>query len=402
MPWTAARVGMRATRTPSVAGLLGGGGRGVAQLGVVGQQHHLAGVRAADGVDQLAAGGRLAGAGDHGGGAGLGAQPGEAVAGDHGDDGALGGFGLDADVVAALGGEVGDPDPVRPPGLDARLHGGPASSTWTWTFHSPSPPTTTRESPSASSRVAQPVHRSSRGLQQVDHLEGGPAVVEVLGAVERALAERAARRTGRRRQPRHGSAVHRGRGLPGPGTRRPYRSLPGHRLHQRPQDRHQAASAGVHDARPAEDGELLRGRRPGRRAPPRTRRAPPRASSPLLALRGFGGRRGDGQHGALDRVGDGLPGGARRPGQREAQVSRVDRRRPAPRPYRAATGPGSCRSSRGRRSARRAPWRVRRRRGGCGGAGLMRRRRPPRRPRRRTRRSDRDWCRCPRRRRDRR
>ena len=33
--------------------------------------------------------------------------------------------GRSAPVWHVAGGEVGDPDPVRPPGLDARLHGGP-------------------------------------------------------------------------------------------------------------------------------------------------------------------------------------------------------------------------------------------------------------------------------------
>ena len=89
MPWTAARVGISGDPDALRAGLFGGGGRGVAQVGVVRQQHHLARVGAADGLDEFAAGGRLPGAGEHGGRAGLGVQPGQPLAGHHGHDGPL-------------------------------------------------------------------------------------------------------------------------------------------------------------------------------------------------------------------------------------------------------------------------------------------------------------------------
>ena len=59
-----------------------------------------------------------------------------------------------------LGGEVGDPDPFGPARRDAGLDRRAGSSTWTWTFHSSGPPTTSSESPSAS-RVARSTSTAS-------------------------------------------------------------------------------------------------------------------------------------------------------------------------------------------------------------------------------------------------
>ncbi|GFN07493.1 hypothetical protein Smic_60490 [Streptomyces microflavus] len=123
--------------------------------------------------------------------------------------------------MAALGGEVGDPDPVRPPGLDARLHGGPGVVDMDVDVPEP---VAAHHDQGVAERVepgAQPVHLLVAGLQEVDHLEGGSPAIHVLGAVERALHESAARRNRNpaHRQPHHGPAVHRSRRLPGPGTR---------------------------------------------------------------------------------------------------------------------------------------------------------------------------------------
>ncbi len=74
---------------PLAPHLFGRRGGGVAQVGVVGQQHHLARVGAPYGLDELAARGWLTRACEYGGGAGLRVQPGQALARHHGDDGAL-------------------------------------------------------------------------------------------------------------------------------------------------------------------------------------------------------------------------------------------------------------------------------------------------------------------------
>ena len=110
------------------AGLLGRRGGRVPQLGVVGQQHHLARVGPPDRLDQLSA--RRAappGRASDGGRAGLartarparrrGRRPRPRAA--PAPERPLGG----ARRVRVTGPEVGDADPVRPPGLDARLHG---------------------------------------------------------------------------------------------------------------------------------------------------------------------------------------------------------------------------------------------------------------------------------------
>src|SRR5690606_22217447 len=111
------------------AGLVGRRGGGVAQVGVVGQQDDLAGPGTACGLHELPARGRLPGAGEHRGRARLGVQPGQALARDDGHDGPPGTLGeggaSGAGGVDVGGTEVGDPDPVGPPGLDPGLDGGP-------------------------------------------------------------------------------------------------------------------------------------------------------------------------------------------------------------------------------------------------------------------------------------
>jgi hypothetical protein len=161
------------------AGLLGGSGGGVPQVGVIGQQHDLTRVCPPYGRDQLPAGGRLPGAREHGGRAGLAVEPRQTLARHHGDDGPLGAlpgrpFGTGGVDVAEP--EVGDPDPVRPSGLDARLHGGARVVD----VHVDVPQAVAADHDERVAEGVQPLpqprHGRVVGLQEVDHLEGGPAL----------------------------------------------------------------------------------------------------------------------------------------------------------------------------------------------------------------------------------
>ena len=157
MPWTAERVGMRATRTPSARACSAAAAavwRRSASLGSSTTSRAWA-RRTASTSSPLAGG--SPGAREHGGRARLGAQPGQPLPGHDGDDGAL-----DRAPAAAVRrrrcARRRSPKWVirirygRPASTPAST-AAPASSTCTWTFHRPSPPTTTSESPSPSSRV---------------------------------------------------------------------------------------------------------------------------------------------------------------------------------------------------------------------------------------------------------
>ena len=68
----------------------------------------------------------------------------------------------DPALLLDLLGEVGHPDPLRPPGVERRPRWPPPmSSVWMWQFHSPSPPTTTMESPMPAHTSLKPAMESS-------------------------------------------------------------------------------------------------------------------------------------------------------------------------------------------------------------------------------------------------
>ena len=85
--------------------------------------------------------------------------------------------------------------PARMPASTAA----PTSSTCTWTFHSPSPPTTTSESPSGPSSCAQRRDGVVVGVEQVHHLVRRPALGQVTGRDPRDRDRGRARRVACRR-----------------------------------------------------------------------------------------------------------------------------------------------------------------------------------------------------------
>ena len=175
MPWTAERVGMRATRTPSVRACSAAAAavwRSSASFGsrttsrawarrIASTSSPLAGGSPGRASTVVAPASR--------------AQLGQALPGDDGDDGPLhllAGRTSGAAGVHVAGAEVGDPDPVRPARLDARLHG--RARVVDVDMDVPQPVAADDDE-----RVAEPVEPGPQrgdgrvvGLQEVDHLEG--------------------------------------------------------------------------------------------------------------------------------------------------------------------------------------------------------------------------------------
>ncbi|CAM5237723.1 hypothetical protein SVIOM74S_09329 [Streptomyces violarus] len=336
-------------------------------------------------MHELAARRWLPGACEHGGRAGLGVQPGQALAGHHGHDGTLGalaGRPLGAGGVHVPCAEVGDPDPVGPPGLDTGLDGG--ARVVDMDMDVPQPVAADHDERVAErvEPLTQPLHGRVLGLQQVDHLEGGAVHVGRCGTVGTLPARgadgrselfggfharvraplvrvqalrvpgrpcghtrrRTVRLTGhhaRVRSPRAPSAPSRqGSGPPGLGhhraprprahpqrTRRHRRGrlprpLPRERLHQRPEHRHQPPSAGVDHPGALQDGQLAR-RRGQRRARSLIGRPGHRPAVALGTAGRVGSGRGDREDRALDGVGHGLPGGVGRVPQGQPQAPAV-------------------------------------------------------------------------------
>ncbi len=283
------------------AGLFGGGRGGVPQVGVVGQQHHLAGVCLADGLDQFAAGGRFAGAYGDGGGARLGAQSGEPGTGDDGDDGPGGQLGFPGAGGAA---EVGDGDAVGAAGLDAGLDGGARVVGVDVDVPQAVAADDDQGVAQGVEAGAQPGHGGVVGLQEVDHLEGGAVLVGVRAAVHLVPGRLAA-----------AGLRERGVGPQGDGCRR---RLAGQGVGEGAEQGDQAAAAGVHDAGPAEDRELGGGGLQGG-AGAVVGGPCDGGGVPGGGFGGGGGGGGDGQDGALHGVGDGLVGGGGGPAQGAAQ-----------------------------------------------------------------------------------
>lgn len=206
--------------------------------------------------------------------------------------------------VDPVGAEVGDPDPVRPAGLDPGLHRRTRVVDMDVDVPEPVPADHDERVTEPVEPGAQPVDRAVPGLQQIDHLEGGAVL-------------RSARRAVLGRGSGHGGDV-------GGHPDAVFGRLPGDRFDEGLEDGHQTPSSGVHDARPPEDGQLSGGL-VQRSACPLVRGLHDRLRTRVArrAPGGLGGRGGHRQHGALDGVGDGLPGRGRGPGQREPQMVRV-------------------------------------------------------------------------------
>ncbi len=221
--------------------------------------------------------------------------------------------------------EVGDADPVRPAGLHARLHGGARVVH----VHMDVPQSVAADDdegvPEGVEPFPQPRDGRVRGFQEVDHLEGRPTEpvsVVTVGVVTVGVVTVDAVR---------GDAVHRavGRGALGHGGRRAVRRARGRlrgpareRLHEGREDGHQSVSAGVDHTGPLQGGQLLR-RRGERRAGALMGRAGHLGAVALRRVGRVGGGRGDGQDGALDGVGHGLPGGFGRVPQSQPQARAV-------------------------------------------------------------------------------
>ena len=173
----------------------------------------------------------------------------------------------------------------------------PTSSTCTWTFHRPSLPTTTRESPSPASVFLQHGDPVVLGVEEVHHLVRRTALDEVGGM------------RGRRRQDRHPAGRH------GAG----HRATAGEDGLGGVEDHAQPAPAGVHHAGVAEHrqqvggaGQRLAG--PLGRGGEHVARPGARPGRPLVGRVGRGA--GDGEDGALDRRADRGVARVRRPLQR--------------------------------------------------------------------------------------
>ncbi len=188
--------------------------------------------------------------------------------------------------------EVGDADAVRPSGLDARLHGGARVVDVHMDVPQPVAADHDEGVPEGVEPLPQPGHGRVLGLQEVDHLEGG-AVLLLSGAL-----------LGRGRVRGLLPAVLHACVRRGNRSRRPARE----RLHQGREDRHQAVPARVDHSGALQGGQLARGG-DERRAGALVRRAGHLGAVTLRTVGGVGGGRGDGQDGALDGVGHGLPGG---------------------------------------------------------------------------------------------
>ncbi|CAM5371324.1 hypothetical protein SFUMM280S_09603 [Streptomyces fumanus] len=193
---------------------------------------------------------------------------------------------------------MGDPDAVRPAGLDARLHGGAGVVDVHMNVPQPVAADHDEGVPEGVQPGPETRHGGVLGLQQVDHLEGGPAVAGRAVPWYGGLHARV----------RHASGARRGLGA----------SPARQRLHQRPQHRDQAVPPGV-DHPGVSQRRKLCGRRGEGRAGALVGGPGHRRAVAPGALGGVGRGRGDGQHGAFDRVGHGLPGGVGRPAQRQPE-----------------------------------------------------------------------------------
>ncbi|CAM5240799.1 hypothetical protein SGLAM104S_09403 [Streptomyces glaucescens] len=200
-------------------------------------------------------------------------------------------------------------------GLDARLDGG------TGVVHVhvdvPQPVAADHHEgvPERVQPLPQPRHGGVVGLQQIDHLEGGAAV----------LGDRRPFRAGLPVVPR---GVLHSRVPPGGRGRRCARCLPRAGLHQCPEHRHEPAPPGVDHSGALQHGELPGGGGEGGTRPvvggPRHGTAAVRARPRHPhRFRGVRGGRGNGEHCPLHRVGDGLAGGVGGAAQGEPQPGAV-------------------------------------------------------------------------------
>ena len=319
-PWTAERVGMRATRTPSARACSAAAPAACAQLGVVGQQHDLAGVRAADGGGDLAAGraARRGGRRRRSRRPRRTARPGRRRA----TTATTAGAGRAR--VAGRRRRAASPKWVirmrcgRPASMPASTA---APDVVDVDVDVPQPVAADHDQ-GVAERVEPAAQRARRrrrrGLQQVDHLEGRAAAPAACASAAGAVLGRGVRAVGAGARARKDVPARR-RCPGGPA------GLAGDGLAQRAEHGDQAEAAGVDDAGPAQHAELARGARRARRGAPAWAARTTSASAAVgVAAAASAARGGDGEHGALDRVGDRLVRRSAAARQRSAQ------RRPAP------------------------------------------------------------------------